>query len=444
MNVKAINVMLLFLCLIAGASIAFYAPMGMYDLVTGAKADGFSVSWPGIRFFTEPFYALSFYSVTLDRGFYLPAIISWFGWVMIAVFTYCGIKKRTIVQCVSRTLYAVMMLATLFVLVALVPLPGPKLIKPADYIAVDFHSHTINSHDNLSLPASNLRFHNYQGYDAFYITEHNHTKGFEKFPQSAQYKKVFPGVQMATKDGVSVLLLSDKKFEGEEYKDLTLDEIINKAHQNNMLVIMPHWWKWHKQSMEDLVKSGIDGFEIYNCGYRNFKQSEQNKMIETVKKDNLLAAGSTDWHGWGYMTDVWTVFKASSTANLTSQLAAKPEIKVILYREKQSSSIVRFIFEPFAAFYYYMKNANAFSVISFMVWFAVIFMLALSYVTKYIKEYLPLFMMALFFISALYFLVSYLPVRELNNIIPSTVLPVCVGFCLLWFLVWRLNGKDIH
>jgi hypothetical protein len=284
-----------------------------------------------------------------------------------------------------------------------------------------------------------------QGYDFFFATEHNHTDSFDKFPKEARYKEVFPGVQMQTKDGVSVLLLAGKQFNGKDYSGKTLKEIIGKAHNNNMIVIMPHWWKWHKQSLQELVDLGIDGFEIYNCGYRNISKRDRQDIIKISKDNNLLMIGSTDWHGWGYMTDVWTVIKADSAkAGLEKILSQKPETQVLLYREKQSSSKIRFIFEPFSAFYYYMKNADGISVLSLMIWVILINILFIGNTAKYIKKYVPLAIAAVIAVSAAVIFFSYLPARGTNEIILRTVLPVMAGICILWLLVWRFNGKNIQ
>lgn len=432
-------------CLIAGSSLLFHSPVQLYDLVTGLPAEGFFVTWPFIRIFTEPFYAFAFYALTLERNFYQPAIISWTVWSVMALAVYCYVKKQTVKLFLVKLLYVLALLATLFVFVALLPLPGPKLHKPEGYIAVDPHSHTISSHDNVSTAKSSLKFHKYNGYDSFFVTEHNHTKGFSRFPEEAKLKQVFPGIQIqAKKAKISVLLLSAKEYDGDDYKDMFLEDMINKAHENGMLVIVPHWWKWHKFTFEELLELGIDGFEIYNCGYRNFDESQRQAMIDFSKNNGLLMIGSTDWHGWGYMSDVWTVFKGNTRDNLLTQLAAKPETKVILYREKQSGSILRFIFEPFMAFYYYIKNTGPLQVISLILWAAVMMIIASGKTMKYIVRYFPLCLSAFFAFLTVYYYILSLPVRGLNEIITASVIPALLGFCFLWFIIWRLNGKNIQ
>ena len=139
---------------------------------------------------------------------------------------------------------------------------------------------------------------------------------------------------------------------------MALADIIRKVHENKMLVIMPHWQKWHRQAFVELKDFRIDGFEIYNCGYRNFNENERRAMIDFSKENNLLMFGVTDWHGLVCMSDVWTVFQGNVSENITGVACKKPQMQVILYRQERSISILRFIFEPFAAFYYYIKNAG--------------------------------------------------------------------------------------
>ena len=438
---KKINWILIILCSIAGASFLFYDPMPFVDLVSGARVYDFSVQWPAIRIFTEPFYAFAFYVLTLNRDFYKPALISWAVWVLAAAFIYCRAEKKNLINTIVRLFYSLILLITLFIFIVLLPLPGPKLIKPQGYVAIDVHSHTVNSHDAISTPLSNFEFHLTQGYDSFFITEHNHSEGFKKFLQKERLKTVFPGVEMRTQDGISVLILSGKEFVAAQYQDMYLSDLIEQAHENDMLVIMPHWWKWHKFSLDDLVEMGIDGFEIYNCGYRNLSVNEQKQIIAAASREKLLMFGSTDWHGWGYMTDVWTVFAGNKKANLCDELSKKPRMSVITYRREQSDSPLRFIFEPLFAFYYYVKSADIFSVLSFMVWILIIAVIVTSPIMAKIKHYLPFLLAALFGFLLIYFFLLSASTGGLNKIIMSSVIPVSSALCLLWLIYGFIDDK---
>ncbi|MDR1940994.1 MAG: hypothetical protein LBQ47_01550 [Endomicrobium sp.] len=440
---KIINWTLLFLCFIALSSFFFYNPMPLFDLVTGARTIDFSIKWPVIRIITEPFYAFSFYALTMNRDFYRPAVISWASWTLAAAFLYCMLSGKSLFQTAVKLFYSLIILVTLFVFVALVPLPGPSLVKPEGYAAFDAHSHTVSSHDNISTARSNLKFHLSQGFDSFFITEHNNTVSFMNFPESAKFKTVFPGMQIQTKDKISVLILSDKEFNAADYKDLRLEDLIKKAHRDDKLVIMPHWWKWHKFSFKQLADMGIDGFEIYNCGYRNFDPQEQKNMIAFAVKEKLLMVGSTDWHGWGYMTDVWTVFPKDEETSLYRQLAAKPRTSVIVYRQEQDGSLPRFIFEPFAAFYYYVQNADLYAVLSFMIWIAIIGVVAANTVLSRLCGRLSFALAAVFAVLLIYFTLLALAYGDLNKIIKSSVIPVSAVLCALWFAYAPINKLAI-
>jgi hypothetical protein len=435
--IKSTKFLLAFILLIIISSFVFYSPIYLYDLITGLQTPEFSIVWPGVRLFIEPFYSFAFYALTLNRDFYKPVIISWTLWVTFVVLIYCFLNKKAVSKIVYSIVYSLAFLVSIFSFIALVPVPGPKLLKPKDYIVVDTHSHTISSHDNVAPAIISLKAHLWQGFDVFFNTEHNHTLGFDKFPEFVKFKIVYPGMQIQTKDRISVVLLSSKEFDGRNYENLSLEKTIRKAHENNMFVIVPHWWKWHRYTFKKLKDIGVDGFEIYNCGYRNFNKNEQKSLINFSKDNNLMMFGVTDWHGWGYMSDVWTAVGGSLCGGIFSE---KPNTKVILYRREQSDSAIRFIFEPFFFFYYYMSDTNSKYLASFIVWIVAIFFVFRSHFWKYLKFFFALLMTLTYATGVIYFYMITRSVADTNTIVRGGVVPVMTGLCILWFVLWRFNG----
>jgi hypothetical protein len=421
--------------------IVFNNPIKLYDLANRGEIVNFSIVWPKIRILIEPIYSFAFYALTLNRNFYKPVIVSWILWVVSVVILYSLLSKQNLFKTLHNIFYSLMLLLTLFSFIVLVPLPGPKLEKPQNYIAVDIHSHTLTSHDNVAPAYISLKAHVWQGYDVFFNTEHNHSNGFINFPENLKFKVVYPGMQMQTKDKISVLVLSSKEFNGDDYKNLSLKDIIEKAHNNGMIVIMPHWWKWHIKTFNELKELGIDGFEIYNCGYRSFNNNQRDQLIKFCSDNNLPMFGVTDWHGWGYMSDVWTLFKGDLSVNMEQQLAKKPKTKVILYRQDQSALIFRFVFEPIFAFYYYVKNVSLGYFLSFVTWVLIGFYIISSKVFKYIKKYFSLVMVLLYFFASVYFYAIVKSVAN-NTIVLKSVIPILIAFCILWFVLWRLNDTS--
>ncbi|MDR2772696.1 MAG: hypothetical protein LBB93_04435 [Elusimicrobiota bacterium] len=449
---------LLILCCgtIGLSNIFFHSPIELTNLLAAPQTassssapvispaqQGFSIVWPSFRPFIEPLYGFAFYALTLERTFYRPVLISWAVWTLLLVFLFCLLTKKTDIQTLIRLFYGLFLFASLIAFVVLFPLAGPKLVKPVGYISVDFHSHTRFSYDNSSTESSSLRFHEQSGYDDFFITEHQNTNSFSRFEEMGA-TNVFCGMQIQSSEGgVSVLLLSPGYFDGQLYQNLPLDEIIKKAHENGMLAVMPHWWKWHRYSFSELHASGIDGFEIYNNGYRNFDEAERQGLIDFSKENNLLMIASTDWHGWGYMTDAWTVLKTDKfNFDDISKYAASEEI--LLYRQEQSRSLFRFIFEPFAAYYYYIKNADTTQTVAFMVWFALIFAFMAFKPLRFVWKWLPLALSLAFAAAGVYYAVIFVPVYSVNKILLFNLMPAMFAMSGLWFVIWKLNGKTFQ
>jgi hypothetical protein len=152
---------------------------------------------------------------------------------------------------------------------------------------------------------------------------------------------------------------------------------------------------------------------------------------------------STDWHGWGYMTDAWTIFHTNNLLYKDGSKFQIPQSQIIIYRQKQSNSILRFIFEPFAAYYYYIKNVDMVNTFYFMVWFSFIFFLLFFSSTKYIRKYIPVIFSISFACAAIYYLAIFIPVSGVNNTLPVFLIPSLAGLSVLWLITWRLYGKTI-
>ncbi|MDR0485600.1 MAG: hypothetical protein LBH29_02605 [Elusimicrobiota bacterium] len=436
------NIILLTLGVFSIALLNFFCsqPIFPIDILQGQSPEGFYIEFPLLRYFIEPFYAFVFYILTLERAAYMPSLISWSAWIILFAALFGFLKKHSPQKIILNTIYCLIFFASLLAFAAVLPIPGPKLIKPNGFLAFDAHSHTNYSHDNVSTIFFSRAFHRWAGFDGYYISEHNNSLSFEHFPEKEQFNFVYPAVQMQSSEGgVSVLLLSQKKFDAKEFQNLTVEDLIHKAHQNNMLAIMPHWWKWRKHTLAQLKEWGIDGFEIYNCGYRNIDEETRKTLIDFTKENNLLAIGSTDWHGWGYMTDVWTVTAGDKKQNLSFELAEIPPLKVILYRQEKPRSMVRFIFEPFSAFYFYLKSADLKMTAAFILWIVILFVFFHTKISKKFLEELPLIFAALFAAFAVYFLIIFLPVYRLNRILFFSVIPASAGMSLLWLIFWKTN-----
>ena len=238
------------------------------DVSTGEKINNISLQWPTIRLFIEPFYAFAYYILTMERSGYVFALISWLLWLVFITILLCKYNKINLKNSIVYSCFSFFFFISLCCSVIILPVIGPKITNVEGYKVLDAHSHTISSRDNISTIASSVNFHKKHGFTDFFITEHDNTNGYKTIPYNIETKHIFPGIQIRTTDGQSILLLSQYCFKYEDFKDRSIKEMISLAHAKDMLVIMPHWWKWKKPNLRQLVDWQIDGFEIYNCGYR--------------------------------------------------------------------------------------------------------------------------------------------------------------------------------
>ncbi|MFA7074394.1 MAG: hypothetical protein WC234_04310 [Endomicrobiaceae bacterium] len=419
----------------------FYSPH-LVNIVTNQNIS-YSLQWPKLRLFIEPFYAFAYYILTLERSGYVFALTSWILWILAFVIAFGIYKKITVKKIITYSLWSFFLFLSVICAVIILPVIGPKLTVPGDCKVVDVHSHTIASKDNISNVLSSINYHKKHGFTDFFITEHDNTNGFYSIPCDIDNSNIFPGIQIRTTDGVSILLLSNYQFRYKDYIYKSIKEMVDLAHSEGMLVVMPHWWKWKRPALQELVDMGIDGFEIYNCGYRYITRETRQEIIDICKKNDLMMFGTTDWHGLGYMANVWTVVKKNGEDNIFRILVSKPETQVIVHDVKGTQSIIRYIFEPFFAFYYYVVNTELKYVLNFYMIISIILLIFIKIKFSEIVRYSSL-LFSLFFAIVLFYFSYILSFNLMTNvIIPETILPVTISLTVIWIVIWSLSDKNI-
>ncbi|MCR4662304.1 MAG: hypothetical protein K5622_00260 [Endomicrobiaceae bacterium] len=423
-------------------NLSFYTS-NIIDISTGKQLSNIVLQWPILRLFIEPFYAFAYYILTMERTGYVFALASWLSWLVLITVILCRYKnlklKNTIIACCFSFFFFV----SLCCAVILLPVIGPKITRIDGYKAVDIHSHTISSRDNISSVLSSINFHNKHGFSDFFITEHDNTNGYKTVPEEVGTEHIFPGIQIRTTDWVSVLLLSKDYFEYEEFKDKSIKEMIDLAHSKDMLVVMPHWWKWHKPDLQQLVDWGIDGFEIYNCGYRYISDQTRQDLINICKENNLPVFGTTDWHGLGYMTNVWTLVENKDNKNIFELLKDKPKTKIVVHDVKGNQSVLRYVFEPFYFVYLYVTTTELKYVVSFYMFILVLIGLLYNIPGMRIIRKVSL-LLACFFSTCLFYFAYILEYSFCNNVmIPETIIPTLASLVLIWFVIWGFCDKNI-
>ena len=423
-------------------NIIFYNS-NIIDVSTGEKLNNIVLQWPVFRLLIEPFYAFAYYILTMERSGYVFALASWLSWLVLFSILFCRYNNLKLKNTIIVSCFSFFFFVSLCCSVVMLPVIGPKITNIHGYKIVDVHSHTISSRDNISSMLSSMKFHKEHGFTDYFVTEHDNTKGYKTIPFESAKKHIFPGIQIRTKEGVSILLLSNIPFRYEDFKEKSIKEMIDLAHSKNMLVVMPHWWKWHRPDLQQLVDWGIDGFEIYNCGYRYISDQTRQELIDICNKNNLPMFGTTDWHGLGYMMNVWTIIQAKDNKNVFELMKEKPKTKIIVHDVKGNQSALRYIFEPFYFIYIYVTTTQLKYVLSFyMIIFILIGLLYKINIVRIVR--ISSLLLACFFSFCILHFVYFLNYSFYSNVmIPETIIPTAASLVLIWLVIWGFCDKNI-
>lgn len=407
------------------------------DGVTGLPLEGYEIKIPLAAYILEPFVGVSqyFWRFT-DFRF---QTLSWLVWVIL-FYLLLNLRKKINIFERLKGLFKVIISFTLICLfIVLVPLPQYSLQpENPEEILIDLHSHTTYSHEGIATPEQNIRWHLAHGFDAWAITDHPRTiEGAkrareivrERYPQAViitgQEIKCYKGRQ-----GENFLLLGIDEVIDERKYDREISKITNLVRRKYRgTVVVPHWWKTKFHTLEELANSGVDGFEIYTARTLGPERTTREAIKNACRENNLIMLGSTNWHGWGNASHIWTSIRIADWPNLNNKekeetiLAALRDrkanlFKVIVYDRIEPQNRVRYLFEPFVGTFYYFSSLNGFQFLSWIIWSIIFYFLFYLVRIKPIVFNLCVIGIALFFFSrGIIFLNLWVRYLEYNEIL---------------------------
>ena len=152
--------------------------------------------------------------------------------------------------------------------------------------------------------------------------------------------------------------------------------------------------------------------------------------------------GSTDWHGYGYMTNVWSVIQNNGNKIFFELLKEKPQVHVIVHNVKGTQSIIRYIFEPFYFVIHYLTYTKIKFILSFYMILTFILVFLSIFKFKTVIRFISI-LFALFFDCALFYFANLFTANKHSVILPETIIPVLIGLVLVWLIFWGISGKNL-
>ena len=314
----------------------FSFPSRLQDAATLAPITDFHLNFPLIHFIFEPFFGLAD-ALTLAVQWPLVIFILW----VIALLPFIkGWRRRLAI------------LGALVLFIAwgvLIPRPMAWITaNDPDNLVIDFHSHTLASHDGRPsfTKEVNAQWHQEQGFNASFLTDH---KTFAGKPTGLFS---LAGEEVSLYKMSFVVLSPKTRVDSRPYNSdpSLIEPFIKEMHKRGLLVIgaLPYYWRnyWDSEpNVEDFIRWGIDGFEISNGAPRglDFPFKERQKLLELCRQHNLIFNGVSDNHGYGSATPSWSVVHLPGWQSLSP---FELEAAVVAHLAKYRFDAVRVLERP--------------------------------------------------------------------------------------------------
>ncbi len=378
------------ICLVAVATL-FHFPIHIADALTPEQLTDYGISISMWRIIFEPVLGIFLF---FNRSLYaLSEIQVLLYWILAIFIIYILIKAILLKEKQARKKFIYRQLVnipivtglwfTFFVLIIFVPFPNNTIINNApNTILVTTHSHTEYSHDGLMSQEGLWKWHKRNGFDAFFITDHNNhdkTMDFVEAQRNHEFSiepLVIGGEEFSGSNHLSLLGLK-RKFSTKGFSDSTA---IDSVHANHGAVIVNHWFDGERMSLAYYKSSGVSGFEIENTATEKTYDREVYQRIKNFCEQNqLLMVGGLDFHGYGNVCSLWNAFQipgwhklnpASKEEAILSIIRSNDQskLKVLLYKDRPYYSEDNLLFSPLFTVFNYFRTLNVFQVVSWVVW----------------------------------------------------------------------------
>ncbi len=372
----------------------FHYPVHIENALTLQPEAGFGIQTNLWRTIFEPvlgvllYFNRSFYGITeiLQTLFWLLLIYAGYTLVKSFLLKENNRKKFLVGQLVNLPVLAGIWFA-LFVVMIFIPLPNDKIVKKtSDWVLVTTHSHTEFSHDGLISQEGLLKWHKRNGFDAFFITDHNNHRQTLEFVNQ-RWNKVLPGEpvvfcgeEFSGSNHLSLLgLKSDFKTKG-----LPDSVVVAKARSEGAAILVNHWFDGEHKTLDYYHNLGVDGFEIENTATDKRYNREVYQRIKTFCEENgLIMNGGLDFHGYGSACTLWNAFEIPGWKNMDSQAKEEAILNIIKTRDQSKLKVLLLNDRPYYekknlflhtlfTLFTYFRTLNIWQVLSWIFWMFVV------------------------------------------------------------------------
>ena len=377
-------------------ALGFHADPVIVDALAGKDVPGYGISISPWRTLFEPLLGPLLFLLRGERT--LVSFIMLLAWIALCWLVCClaggmvagngfleGAREGSGRWMLGMPLLTGTWLAMMW-FVILTPLPSNTILNLAEQnILVNTHAHTDRGQDGIITPDGLHRWHRHNGFDAYFLTEHDtHVRSLETV--MAQQSGKIPGEPLilcgeeysGTND--MTLLGVDGSFSTAGKRDR---EVIELTHRAGGVVIVAHWFEQERESVPYYVDLGVDGFEIANQAVGNYDRDVFLEISRACSAHGLIMNGSVDNHGYGITCGVWTALKVPGWKSMDpgqrreavmEVLRAKDQgrIGVLLYRDRPDQRGVPAAVLPLVSLVHYFRSLNGWQLLSWLLWLFIV------------------------------------------------------------------------
>lgn len=365
-------------------STLFHKPIEIIDALTSDTVPGFGIHISMWRILFEPFAGPLLFYLRADQALVEFAVLLLWITVFSLIFTLLQKAKTHALLLWLKSLPLI--IATwlgLLWLIIYMPLPSNTIVNETENsILINTHNHTEFSHDGLISTKKLQRWHKRNGFDAFFITDHNHHKRTMEAVE-AQDNGLLPA---------EPLMIIGEEFSGSNHmtllglkrnfitRGLNDQQVIDSTHADGGVVIVAHWFDREKKSIPYFLGMGVDGFEIANQGSGlKYEQRIFSALTEACYANGLIMTGVVDYHGYGSSCFTWNALDipgwhqmdpAQKRESIMQVLRQRDmsRIRVLLYHDRDVFDRSLVLLSPLFSFISYFRTLKIIQLISWILW----------------------------------------------------------------------------
>jgi len=368
---------------------AFPIPSSVREAATVQWVSGFTMHYPLWHVVWTPFCGIADVLTVLS---YHQVIV--FGvWAIVLLLAIGGFR---------RFLPCFFLLLLFLAWGGLVPRPMGRLVaKDSDILLIDFHSHTQISHDGRPSfsPAANMAWHQNQGYNAAFITDHNRTEAASWAKEDSKHDWKETGYRSLEGEEISlsqthlVLLgnhevVDNKPYDSDKSKiPLFLADMTKKGLP--VVASLPEYWWYHwGDDIQSFVRWGISGFEIINSAPKalDFPLSKRLEIVDLCRRQNLFMTGISDNHGYGYATAVWNAMRIPGWQSMDPDALENAVLKTLKTKRFEAVQVLErthflpenpfeLVVTPVCSLWIYARGLQPLQALSWIIWIWTIYFL---------------------------------------------------------------------